>query len=234
MEIVSFGETCLRLRGKEGIVVTDPFPRIVGPTGRGMTADIATFSHPDGQSSLGLQTVSEAAAAARSKGKAKRADQPVPASLEPAFLLDSPGEYEVHHILVSGVRTYRDDESGAQRGSNLCFVFELDGVHVVHLGDVGHLLTEAQLGEIGTVDVACVAIGGALTAARAAELVAQLDPKMIVPMPLDGAEKPDGELSKFLQEMSIQGIEPAPKISVTGSSLPAETTVVLLESRARS
>ncbi|MEA2676241.1 MAG: hypothetical protein QOJ81_382, partial [Chloroflexota bacterium] len=33
MEIVSFGETCLRLRGKEGIVVTDPFPRIVGPTG---------------------------------------------------------------------------------------------------------------------------------------------------------------------------------------------------------
>jgi L-ascorbate metabolism protein UlaG (beta-lactamase superfamily) len=231
MEIVSFGETCLRLRGKEGIVVTDPFPRIVGPTGRGLTADIATFSHPDGQSSLGLQTVSEAAAAAKAKGKAKRADQAVPTSLEPAFLLDSPGEYEVHHVLISGVRTFRDEESGAQRGGNLCFVFELDGVHVVHLGDVGHLLTEEQLGEIGTVDVACVAIGGALSAGRAAELVAQLDAKMIVPMPLGGADKPDGELSKFLQEMSVQGSEPAPKISVTGSSLPAEATVVMLEPR---
>ena len=54
---------------------------------------------------------------------------------------------------------------------------------------------------------------------------------MIVPMPLDGADKPDGELSKFLHEMSVQGSAPAPKISVTASSLPAETTVVLLEAR---
>ena len=147
-------------------------------------------------------------------------------------LLDSPGEFEVHQVLISGVRTFRDEESGAQRGDNMCFVFELDGIHVVHLGDVGHLLTEEQRGEIGTVDVACVAIGGALTAARAAELVAQLDAKMIVPMPLDGAATKDGELSKFMHEMSVQGGgEPAPKLSVTASSLPAETTVVLLEPR---
>ena len=231
MEIVSFGETTLRLRGKEGTVVTDPFPRIVGPTGRGLTADIATYSHPDGQSSLGLQTVSEAAAAARSKGKTKRADLAVPSSLDPAFLLDTPGEYEVHQVLISGVRTFRDEESGAQRGANMCFVFELDGIHIVHLGDVGHLLTEEQRGEIGTVDVACVAIGGALSAARAAELVAQLDAKLVIPMPLNGADKKDGELSKFLHEMSVEGSEPAPKVSVTGSSLPAETTVVLLEPR---
>jgi len=233
MEIVSYGETCLRLRGKEGVVVTDAFPRIVGPTGRGLTADIATYSHPDGQSSLGLESVSEAAAAAKSKSKTKRADWAVPSSLEPAFLLDSPGEYEVHHVLISGVRTYRDEELGALRGGNLCFVFELDGVHVVHLGDVGHLLTEAQVGEIGPVDVACVTVGGALSAGRAAELVAQLDAKMILPMPMDGAEKPDGELSKFLKEMSVTQGEPAPKLSVTPSSLPAETTVVQLESRQR-
>jgi hypothetical protein len=54
---------------------------------------------------------------------------------------------------------------------------------------------------------------------------------MVVPMPLDGADKKDGELSKFLHEMSVQGSAPAPKVSVTGSSLPAETTVVLLEPR---
>jgi hypothetical protein len=234
MEIVSYGETCLRLRGKEGIVVTDAYPRIVGPTGRGLTADIATYSHPDGQSSLGLESVSAANAAVKAKNKARRADQAVPTSLEPAFLLDSPGEFEIHHVLISGVRTYRDEESGAQRGGNLCFVFELDGVHVVHLGDVGHLLTEAQVGEIGPVDVACVTVGGALSAARAAELIAQLDAKMIVPMPMDGAEKPDGELSKFLHEMSAQqGGAPAPKLTVTPSSLPAETTVVVLESRQR-
>jgi hypothetical protein len=233
MEIVSYGETCLRLRGKEGIVVTDAFPRIVGPTGRGLTADIATYSHPDGQSSLGLESISRAAAATKSKSKVKRADLLVPTSLEPAFLLDSPGEFEVHHVLITGVSTYRDEELGQQRGTNTCFVFELDGVHVVHLGDVGHLLTEAQMDEIGPVDVVCVAIGGALSAAKAAELVAQLDANLIVPMPLDGADKPDGELSKFLHEMNAQKAEPASKLTASASSLPAEMTVVLLESRQR-
>ncbi|MEP7159047.1 MAG: MBL fold metallo-hydrolase [Chloroflexota bacterium] len=235
MEIVSFGETCLRLRGKEGIVVTDAFPRIVGPTGRGLTADIATYSHGDGQTTLNLEMgrVSGAAASTK-KARLKSEAQLVPTSLESAFLLDSPGEYEVHQVLIGGVRTYRDEEQGAVRGANTCFVFELDGVHVIHFGDVGHLLTEEQLGEIGTVQVACVAIGGSLSAARAAELVAQLDAKLIVPMPLDGASAPDGELNRFLHEMSVAQSEPAPKLMVTHSTLPAETTVVVLESRSRS
>jgi hypothetical protein len=234
MEIVSFGETCLRLRGREGIVVTDAYPRIVGPTGRGLTGDIATYSHPDGQSTLGLESAPRSTAAAKSKAKSRsKADQRVPTSLEPAFLLDSPGEYEIHHVLISGVRTFRDDELGAQRGANTCFVFELDGIHVVHLGDIGHLLTEEQLDEIGAVDVVCVAVGGSLSAARGAELVAQFDAKLIVPMPLDGAEAPEGELSRFLHEMSVQRGDPAPKLTVTASTLPAETTVVVLESRSR-
>lgn len=235
MEIVSFGETCLRLRGREGIVVTDAYPRIVGPTGRGLTGDIATYSHPDGQSTLGLEGVPKPAAAGKSKGKGRsKADQRVPTSLEPAFLLDSPGEYEIHQVLISGVRTFRDDELGAQRGANTCFVFELDGIHVVHLGDIGHLLTEGQLDEIGAVDVVCVAIGGSLSAARASELVAQFDANLIVPMPLEGADAPEGELARFLHEMSVPLGEPAPKLTVTASTLPTETTVVLLESRSRS
>src|SRR3954465_5586422 len=85
MEIVSFGETCLRMRGREGIVATDAYPRIVGPTGRSLTADIVTYSHTDGQQTLGLGS-----------GKKKVTDgQRVPTSLEPAFRLDSPGEFEV-------------------------------------------------------------------------------------------------------------------------------------------
>lgn len=235
MEIVSFGETCLRLRGREGVVVTDAFPRIVGPTGRGLSADIATYSHPDGQSVLGLDSTSAGSAAKPArKARAKAEGQRVPTSLESAFLLDSPGEYEVHQVLITGVRTFRDEELGEQRGPNTCFIFELDGVHVVHLGDVGHLLNEEQLGEIGAVDVACVTVGGSLSAARAAELVAQLGANLIVLMPLVGASGSDGELSRFLHEMSVKQAEPAPKLAVTASTLPTETTVVLLESRSRS
>lgn len=222
------------MRGREGIVVADAYPRIVGPTGRGLTADILTFSHPDGQPTLGLDApamtkrIDKVTSRASSKNGAT-----IPTSLESAFLLDSPGEYDVHEILVTGVRTFRDEKQGAERGFNTCFVYELDGVHVIHLGDVGHLLTEEELGDIGTVEVVCVAVGGSLPAAKAAELVAQLDGKLVVPMPLEADGAGRTELDRFLHEMSVQHGEAVAKLSVTHSSLPSETTVVLLEPRGR-
>jgi hypothetical protein len=232
MEIVSFGETCLRLRGREGIVATDAYTRVVGPTGRGLTADIVTYSHADEQQTLGLGGGGKSSGAP--KRKSSRSDgQLVPTSLEPAFMLDSPGEFEVHHVLITGVQTYRDESDGSERGPNVCFVYELDGVHVAHLGDIGHLLNQGQLGEFGQIDVVCVPIGGSLAAARAAELVAQLDAKMIVPMALDSAGGA-AELERFLHEMSVAKGEAQPKLSVSVSSLPAETTVVLLDPRGRS
>ena len=224
MEITSFGDTCLRFKGREGVVVADAFVSIVGPTGRGLTADIATFSHPDTQTTLPLD-----GAEARRRGEGIR----VASSLSSAFLLDAPGEYEVHDVLITGVRTYRDDRRGTERGANTCFVYELDGLHAVHLGDAGDLLDEDMLGELGTVDVACVPIGGALPAARAAELVTQLDARLIIPMPVEGNGAAAGALDRFLHEMSVQNLEPVPKLSVTISSLPTETNVVLLEPRGR-
>jgi L-ascorbate metabolism protein UlaG (beta-lactamase superfamily) len=236
MEITSFGETCLRLKGKEGVVAADAFPRIVGPTGRGLTADILTFSHPDGQSTLGLEAPAATQRADKTttaKAASSKNGMRIPTSLESAFLLDSPGEYDVHEILVTGVRTFRDEAQGAERGFNTCFVYELDGVHIVHLGDVGHLLTEDELGDVGTVEVVCVPIGGSLAAAKAAELVAQLDAHLIVPMPIDAEGNGKAELDRFLHEMSVEHPEAVPKLAVTASSVPSETTVVLLEPRGR-
>src|SRR5262245_66404735 len=98
----------------------------------------------------------------------------MPSSLDESFLLDGPGEYEVNDVLITGVRTYRDDAKGRERGRNVAFVVELDGVHTIHLGEIAHLLTEEKLADIGTVDVACIPIGGGLSANKAAELIAQL------------------------------------------------------------
>ena len=47
MEVTWYGRTCIRLRGKDAVVVADPYQAVVGPTGRGITGDIVTFSHPD-------------------------------------------------------------------------------------------------------------------------------------------------------------------------------------------
>jgi hypothetical protein len=228
MEITAYGDTCLRLKGREGVVVADAYTSIVGPTGRGLTGDICTYSRGDDQQTLGLGRGASKRKLSRRRGEGVV----VPTSLEPAFLLDSPGEYEVHEILISGVRTFRDDSRGSERGPNTSFVYELDGLHAIHLGEIGHLLNEEMLDRVGAVDVACVPIGGALPATRAAELVAQLDVQLVVPLPLGNGASSD-ELTRFLHEMSVQNLEPVPKLSVTISSLPQETTVVLLEPRGR-
>lgn len=223
MEITWYGQTCVRLRGRDAVVVADAYQSVVGPTGRGITGDIATYSHPDD------------APLSKAKGGRRTRDggTVIPSSLEDAFSLDGPGEYEVKDVLITGVRTYRDGEKGAVRGAGTAFVVELDGLHTIHLGDVGALLSEQELGDIGSVDIACVPVGGSLNATKIAELIAQLDPKLVVAMPVCPDEADCAEaLAKFFHEM---GGEPTPqaKLSVTISTLPQETTAVLLESRGK-
>ena len=222
MEITSYGGSCLRLKGREGVVAANAFTALVGPTGRGLTADIVTYSHPDKQAALGLDDRQP-----HQRGEGIK----VPASLASAFLIDGPGEYEVHGVLISGVRTYRDESQGTERGMNTCFVYELDGLRAIHLGDIAHTLNEEALGEVGAVDVICMPLGGALAASRAAQLVSQLEAHLIVPMSINGNF--EAELERFLHEMGAQRSEPVARLSVTISSLPQETTVALLEPRAR-
>jgi len=222
MEVTWYGRTCVRLRGRDAVVVNDPYQSVVGPTGRGITGDIVTFSHPDDTK------------LSKAKGKLSRDGMThLPSSLDDAFVLDGPGEYEVKDVLVTGVRTYRDDARGAEGGKQVAFVVELDGMHTIHLGDIGHLLTEEKLGDIGTVDIACVPLGGTLSATKAAALIAQLDPRIVVPMPLcdDDADCAEA-LAKFFHEMGAEPTTQA-KLSVSMSTLPVETTTVLLESRGK-
>ncbi len=222
MEVQWYGRTCIRLRGRDAVLVADPYQAVVGPTGRGITADIVTFSHPDDTP------------LPRAKGRTSRDGMTrLPSSLDDAFVLDGPGEYEVKDVLITGVRTFRDGSSGAEAGKSVSFAIEIDGVHVMHLGDIGHLLTEEKIGDLGTIDIVCVPLGGTLTPTETAALVAQLDPRIVVPMPVceDDADCAEA-LRKFFHEM---GAEPVtqPKLSVTASSLPSETTTVVLESRGK-
>jgi L-ascorbate metabolism protein UlaG (beta-lactamase superfamily) len=222
MEITWYGQTCVRLKGREAVVVADAYQSVVGPTGRGITGDIATYSHADD------------APLPKAKGRHTPTGKTLlPTSLETAFAVDSPGEYEARQVLVTGVRTFRDDAKGEQRGKGTAFVVELDGLHTVHLGDIGHLLTEEEIGDIGPVDIACVPVGGALNATRTAELIAKLDPKLVVAMPIcpDDADCADA-VAKFFHEMGGDPTAQA-KLSVSISTLPQETTTVLLDSRGK-
>ena len=85
------------------------------------------------------------------------------------------------------VGVYHDKSEGMERGKNSVFIIEVgrNGLRIVHLGDLGHVLTDAQVKEIGAVDVLMIPVGGVVTlnGADAKKVVAQLKPtKYILPM----------------------------------------------------
>jgi L-ascorbate metabolism protein UlaG (beta-lactamase superfamily) len=151
--------------------------------------------------------------------------------------LTRPGEYEFADLLVTGVRTWHDEAEGKERGENVIFTVEVDGVHVCHLGDLGHLLTDEQMHEIGPIDVLLVPAGGntTLSPADAVKVVAQLEPKVVIPMhfAVDGGSKDLLGPETFFHELASEPIR-LPKASLTPSTLPEESQVVLLEARGRS
>ncbi len=58
---------------------------------------------------------------------------------------------------------------------------------------------------------------------------------MVIPLPLtEAAAKLEGDLDRFLREMSVSDPQPVSSLKATISSIPNETATVLLEQRGRS
>jgi len=148
-------------------------------------------------------------------------------------LVTGPGEYEISGVLIIGIATFHDEEKGSKRGRNTAYLMEVDEVSVCHLGDLGHVLTTEQVEELDNVDVLLLPVGGVSTinASMAAEVVRQLEPKVVVPMHYK-TEALKWELEpvqRFLKEMGVKEIKSQPKLSFTRPSLPATMQVFLLD-----
>ncbi|MFC2048261.1 MBL fold metallo-hydrolase, partial [Chloroflexota bacterium] len=91
---------------------------------------------------------------------------------------------EIKAIKFNGIATYHDNAGGSQRGKNTIFCFEVDGIRVCHLGDLGHQLGDKEVAEIGKVDIVLTPVGGNYTidAAVATKVCSKLAPKVIIPM----------------------------------------------------
>lgn len=79
---------------------------------------------------------------------------------------------------------WHDDAKGAKRGKNMMTLVEADGLRVLHMGDLGHMLSPEQLAALGRVDVLLIPVGGFYTidARQAAELAKKIAPAVTVPM----------------------------------------------------
>jgi len=88
-------------------------------------------------------------------------------------------------VRYQSIPTYHDAASGLTRGKNGCWIIDIDGIRIVHLGDLGHLLKPAQIKKFGKVDILMVPVGGVYTlnGLDAFKVVQQIKPRRhILPM----------------------------------------------------
>ena len=209
MEITWLGHSCFRLRGRDATVITDPFDESVGYKVGKLSADIVTVSHDHPHHSAAQQV----------QGVKK--------------VINGPGEFEVSHVFVIGVRTRRGREKGTSREPNNTFAIEIDGVKVCHLGDIGQVPTSEQVAQLGRIDVLLVPVGGSKTldATGAVEVIGLLEPKIVIPMhyKTEVCTIDIQPLERFLKETGLKDVAPVPKLSVTADNLPEERRTVLLD-----
>ncbi len=100
------------------------------------------------------------------------------------IIIESIGTRMVNNVRVTGYPVFHDRSGGSERGGNIMYLFDIDGMRVLHAGDVGHLLSVAQAEEIGKVDVLFVPIGGKYTLdySAARQFANQLHPSVLIPM----------------------------------------------------
>jgi len=210
MEIYWLGHGCFRLRGRDATVLTDPCPPSTGYRIGRVSADVVTISGGGAESNY-RQAVS---------GEAK--------------FISGPGEYEVRGVPITGVRTHAAAK-GAESDRNVAYVIELDDVRVCHLGNMSQVPSADDVEVLGAADILIIPVGGGrlLDAGKAAETVSLLEPKIVIPMQYktEAATAPLDPLEKFLREMGADAKTPEQRLSVTKSTLPHDTTVVLLSYR---
>ena len=210
MDITYLGHSAFKLKGKTASVITDPYQSKIGLKFPKQQADIVTVSHlHDDHNAVELV-----------------AGEP--------FVVSGPGEYEIKGIKIVGVPSFHDDKKGAERGKNNIFSFQIDGLRICHLGDLGQKdLGSEQIEDIGSVDILFVPVGGTYTidAAEAAEVTAALEPEIVVPMHYleTGIATKLDSVDKFLKEMGVEKHSPQTKISLTKDKLPEELAVVVLQ-----
>jgi len=218
LQINYLGHSCFSIKGKEGIVITDPFDAMVGLPVPKVSADLITVSHqhPDHN---GWQKISPTV----------RRQKP--------FLVDAPGEYEVGGISVFGYPTFHDGTNGTERGNNILFAIHLEGLVVVHLGDLGHKLDDKTLEKLEKVDVLLCPVGGKFTidSKTAVEVIHDIEPSFVIPMHYKTPQhdpKTFGELETIEDFMKAYGVtkEPVASFSITPTTLPEETELVIMKS----
>lgn len=213
MIITYYGHSLFTMEAADGhTLVTDPFDASMGyPMGR-LQGDVITVSH-EHHDHNNTSMVDGSPVVIRGEG----AYDPLP------------------NVRVTGMPSFHDEDQGARRGRNTLYLIEMDGLRLLHLGDLGHELSRTVLNTLGRIDVLMVPVGGYYTIDhnQAASLCQALNPRIILPMHYrtKASERlPIATVEDFLKVLDVYPT-PMPLLRVTREDLGAQPHVALLTPR---
>ena len=215
MEITFIGHACFRIKGKDTTVVVDPYQSDkLGYKLPKLTADIVLVSHhhDDHNYAEGVKDYK--------------------------LFVDTAGEFEMNNTFIYGIQTFHDDKKGELRGKNTIYQIDIDGFSLLHLGDLGHELSEDTLERISDIHVLMIPVGGIYTinSATASKVISSIEPAIVIPMhyqtdDLTGLSEKLDPLSKFLEEMGEEnGVRKEEILKLSAmTNIPEETEIVVLK-----
>jgi len=214
MQIKYLGHSSFLIKTKDAKVVTDPFdPKSVGMKFPKQEADVVTLSHHHADHNYKSGVSAE------------------------ALVIDWPGESDKLGVRITGYPTFHDKDNGAQRGENTVFKIEAEGVSILHCGDLGHVLTDELVDEIGDVDILLVPVGGHYTidAAEAVGLIHKIEPSIVIPMHYnhkDLDQKTYSMLTGLEEFIKAYGSAPSETLDVLNmkkDDLPEDTKLIVMK-----
>lgn len=205
MEISYLGHSSFKIVGKDISIVCDPYDSTkVGLTFPRTEADVVTVSH-------------------------NHFDHNAINAVRGQFVcFDTPGEYEIKNAEIVGTASAHDEKNGAERGQNTIFSYEVDGINICHLGDLGCSLTSAQLEKIDGVDILMIPVGGKYTidSKIAAKVISEIEPKIVIPMHFKAGKMTELDpLEVFLKEIG-KTPKVTDRLKIQKKDLPEEMEVV--------
>ena len=159
------------------------------------------------------------------------------ASCPGARVLDAEGEWFVApNVRLRTVSSFHDDAQGSKRGRNLIFLYELDGLTLCHLGDLGHELDEKTLKAIGPVDLLMLPIGGTYTvdSPTAYQIAQAIRPRVILPMHYKTRVNADWAITgpEAFRALAGEGLGPCPLLRVTKEDIECCPPIVWMDWKA--
>lgn len=140
------------------------------------------------------------------------------------------GMKEAKGIKITGTDVFHDESGGAERGTNTIYKMTIDGMNIIHLGDLGHPLSDEDVTKLVPVDILFVPVGGYFTidAVIAEDTVKKLGPKVVIPMHFktDKCGFPIAGVEEYIDNKSTKKFEG--EVQIRKQDLPDESVIYLL------